>query len=349
MNSIRTTISCIFLLSFMAAGLTHARAALAGHDAVEPAGAAQVAANDTGVQTGATTQPPAKNQKAATSGADDDSAKLGPRIASRIAKISKLRTMMEEKVGLTSAQKTKIDRLFEDFIDDTKNSTNANKRRKDPNTPPNKIFPPSMRDLEKQLQKAKESGDEAAVERIRQEIKILKKEPPMPSDDHSSVLIEKITDELNPDQRPVFAQVVARWQAIAPRGPRTGPFQQLRRALQDPEVGLSEADRASIDKILADTLKSVRSGSIKSGPDKMAEAVEKARVVIYEKLTPQQRAKVDANLKMFRAEEKEWDDSQHRGPHRVDRPKDRTKTDAKKEPIDKSPTSKPESPKPDDE
>ena len=332
MNSARTTISHIILLSSMVAGLTHARVALAGGDAAKPAGTPQAAADNSNAQPGATVQPPAKDPKAAASNAVDDSEKFGPRITQRITKINKLRQMMEEKVELTSEQKKKIGRLFDDFIEDTKNS--SPKRAKDPNTPSNKIFPPTMRDLEKQLQKAQEAGDEAAVEKIRQEIKILKKEPATPADDHSPILIEKITAELKPEQVAAFENVVERWKAVSPRGPRTGPFQQLRRALQDPEVGLSEAEKTTVEKILTDTLQSVREGGERN-PEKMAQAVEKARVVIYEKLTPQQRSKVEANLKAFKAEEKGLDDSKYRGPHKVDKPKKDTKAGPKKESTDK--------------
>ena len=333
MNSRRTTFGRIIVLSAMAAaGLTHARVALAGGDAAEPLGAPQAAADNSNAQSGATVQPPAKDPKVAASNAAGDLDKFGPRITHRITKTNKLRQMMEEKVELTSAQKTKIGRLFDDFIEDTKNS--SPKRAKDPNTPSNKIFPPTMRDFEKQLQKAQEAGDEAAVERIRREIKILKKEPATPSDDHSPILIEKITAELKPEQVAAFENVVERWKAVSPRGPRTGPFQQLRRAIHDPEVGLSEAEKTTVDKILTDTLQSVREGDERN-PEKMAQAVEKARVVIYEKLTPQQRSKVEANLKAFKAEEKGLDDSKYRGPHKVDKPKKDTKPGPKKESTDK--------------
>ena len=248
--------------------------------------------------------------------------------------------MMDEKVELTSVQKTKVDRLFSDFIEDTKN--NAPAHRHDQTRPDNKIFPPLIPQLQRQLEKAQEAGDTAAVERIRGEIALLKKGPLTPPDDHSDVLIEKVKAQLNPDQVPAFEKVVERWKAVTLRGPRMGPFQQLRRALQDPEVGLSESEKADADKVLQDTLKSFQSDPDRS-PAKMENAADKARSTICEKLTPLQRSKIEADLKMFKAEEKELRNSKYRALKRVDtlEPKD-AKGAAKPDSPDKKDTAKPD-------
>lgn len=326
MNSTRTTMGCIIALSMVAAGLANARPALAGQGENGPTGTAQLAADNAKAGGGATTQAPAADPKAGTSKPGAESPKLGVRVQSRIVKIDRLRKMMDEKVELTSVQKTKIDRLFGDFIEDTKN--NVPSRRGDQIKPDNKIFPPEIPQLQRQLEKAQEAGDTAVVERIKADIALLKKEPLTPLDDHSDVLIEKVRAQLNPDQVPAFEKVVERWKAISPRGPRTGPFQQLRRALHDPEAGLSESEMADADKILQDTLKSVQSDPDRS-PEKMEVAVAKARYAIYDKLAPAQRSKIEADLKMFKEQEQNLDDSKSRGPNRVDKPKTK---DAKQTP-----------------
>jgi hypothetical protein len=331
---------CIIALSMVVAGFAKARPALARHGASGPTGTARVVADDTKAGGGATTQAPAAGPKAGSSKTLAVSPKPGVRMQARIAQINKLREMMDEKVELTSAQKTKVDGLFSDFIEDAKNTVPL--RRKDSTKSDNKTSPPQIPQLQRQLEKAQEAGDTAAVERIRGEIALLKKEPPTPTDDHSDVLIEKVKAQLNPDQVPDFEKVVERWKAIAPRGPRSGPFQQLRRALHDPEVGLSESEKADADKVLQDTLKSFQSDPDR-GPEKMEKAVDKARSTISEKLTPLQRSKIEADLQMFKAEQKELNDSTNRGPNRVDKPKTKdAKGTTKPESPDKKDTAKPD-------
>jgi len=327
MNSARTTIRFIVLLSIMTAGLAHTGVGFAAGDAPGPGGVGQ-SRGDSIAQTGPTVQPPSKNPKAAAPRAAAGKEVFGPRFEYRISNINKLRAMMEEKIELTPEQKAKINGLFNDFIEDMRN--NSPQRSRDPNTPANKVYPPSMRDLEKQLKSAEEKGDDAATEKIRREITILKKEPSTATEDYSPVLIEKVAAELKPEQAATFASVVERWKAVSPRGPRTGPFKQLRRALLDPEVGLTEAERATVEKVLNDALKSGRAGGDRNA-EKMAEAVEKARAVIFEKLTPEKREKVEANLKAFKAEERNLDDSKSRGPRRVGMPKQDKKAGGLKE------------------
>ena len=320
MNSTRTTMGCIIALSMVVAGFANARPALAGHGASRPTETAQVVADDTKAGGGATTQAPAAGPKARSSKNLAVAPKPGAPMPARIVRINKLREMMDEKVELTSAQKTKVDGLFSDFIKDAKNTV------------------PHQR----QLQTPREAGDTAAVERVGGEIRPLKKEPLPPTGDPSEVLIEKVTAQLNPDQVPAFEKVVERWKAITPRGPRTRPLLQLRRALQDPEVGLSESEKADADKVLKDTLKSLQSDPDRN-PEKMEKAADKARSTICEKLTPLQSSKIEANLKMFKAEQKELNDSTDRGPNRADKPKtEDAKGAAKPDSPDKKDAAKPD-------
>jgi hypothetical protein len=310
---------CIIALSMVVAGFANARPAFARHDASRPTETAQVVADDTKAGGGATTQAPAAGPKARSSKTLAVAPKPGVPMPARIVRINKLREMMDEKVELTSTQKTKVDGLFSDFIEAAKNT------------------PPVRR-----LEKPREAGDTAAVERVGDEIRPLKKELLPPTGDPSEVLIEKVRAQLNPDQVPAFAKVVERWKAITPRRPRTGPLLQLRKALQDPEVGLSESEKADADKVLKDTLKSLQSDPDRN-PEKMEKAADKARSTICEKLTPLQCSKIEADLKMFKAEQKELNDSTDRGQNRVDKPKtEAAKGAAKPDSPDKKDAAKPE-------
>ncbi|MFH1107821.1 MAG: hypothetical protein V1790_01295 [Planctomycetota bacterium] len=319
MNSTRTTMGCIIALSMVVAGFANARPAFARHDASRPTKTAQVVADDTKAGGGAATQAPAAAPKARSSKTLARAPKPGVRMQARIVQINKLREMMDEKVELTSTQKRKVDGLFNYFIKTAKNAV-----------------------PQRQLQTPPEAGDTAAVERVGGEIRPLKKEPLPPTDDPSEVLIEKVRAQLNPDQVPAFEKVVERWKVITSLGPRTGPLLQLRRALQDPEVGLSESEKADADKVLRDTLKSLQSDP-DCNPEKMETAADKARSTICEKLTPLQRSKIEANLKMFKAEQKELNDSTNQGPNRVDKPKtEDAKGAAKPDSPDKKDAAKPD-------
>jgi hypothetical protein len=319
MNSTRMTMGCIIALSMLVAGFANAQPALAGHGASGPTGTAHVVADDTKAGGGATTQAPAGGPKVGSSKTLAVAPKPGARVQARIVQINRLREMMDEKVELTSAQKTKVDGLFSDFIEDAKKTVPV-----------------------RRLEKPREAEDTAAVERAGDEIRPLKKEPLNPTDDHSNVLIEKVKAQLDPNQVPAFEKVVERWKAIAPRGPGSGPLLRLRRALQDPEVGLSESEKADADKVLQDTLKSFQSDPDRS-PEKTEKAADKARATICEKLTPLQRSKIEANLQMFKVEQKELNDSTDRDPNLVDKPKtEDAKGTVKPDSPDKKDAAKPD-------
>ncbi len=274
--------------------------------------------------------PAASDNKGPAAGSDAD--KLGPRFEANIAKLNKLRRMMDEKLELSPAQRGTIGRLLDTFISELKENK-AIKKRSAPKQP-STIYPKSVPQLEEDLKKAQADNDTEKMEKIRQQIGQIKREPPTPMDDETAALFEKLRDELKPDQKEKFEKVVARWKAITPRGPRTGPFQQLRRAVMDPEVELTEAQKTGTEAIFNETLRVVRLDGERD-PAKVADAVDEAKAKVFEKLTPEQQAKVNANLKMFRAEEKGYDESKFRGPKAVKKPVEKAKGDGDKPADDK--------------
>lgn len=242
---------------------------------------------------------------------------MGPRVQVQIANIHRLRKMMDEKIQLSPSQTATIDRLFEDYVEDVKNT--AVRKKADARQPTeNKVLPPTMAQLEKERSLAKARGDQEKFDELGKKMSALRKDPVLLSDSGTEFLTAKIKAELKPDQSAAFDVVLDRWNLIVPRGPRTGPFQQLRRALKDPEVGLSAGQQKEADDLLQQALKTVRSGQ--SSPEKLAEEVEKVKTVVFEKITPEQRKKLEAILRLFKETEKEYDDSKYRGPHAVKRP-----------------------------
>lgn len=318
MNRSRMTIGRMMVFGAAWTGLAVTRLAFPQQDATSGAGARQPTSDDAKPQTG--TPPPVGEAKTASSERTDDSSKLGPWVREMIAPVYRLRQKMDEKIVLNSAQRAKIAQLFDDFLEDTKN--NDPSRRNNPNKPANKIFPPDLRELEEKLKQSQRTGDDAEAAKLRSQIAMIGLERPHMDRDHSPILIERIAAELNPAQAQVFQKIVEQWRAVdrpRPPIPRPGPLQLLRRALLDPEVGLSEKDRAMVNDNLGETLKSVQTDK-EYVPDKMAKAVQKAQVVIFEKLTPDQRRKAETKLEMLKAEEKKWAESNYLDPNRDGKP-----------------------------
>lgn len=235
---------------------------------------------------------------------------LGPRAAIRVQNVHRLRQMMDEKIQLSGQQAAAINRIFDDYIGDIKESYKGNKRPSNPNHQ-NKVIPLTMAQLQREKQAAEAAGDKAKIDETNQAMSNLRREPQTPGENFSGLLAAKIRQELKPDQIPVFDKVVERWELIVPKGPRTGPVQRLRRALKDPEVGLSAEIQKEVDERLQEALKAARRGA-ESSEEKMEAEVNKAQEDIFVKLTPEQRKKVEANMRAFKDVERQYDDSKAR-------------------------------------
>lgn len=231
----------------------------------------------------------------------------GPRVALRIDNAQRLRQMMEEKLKLSPQQSSAINRVFDDYIGDLRN--NYNKKRDDrTERPDNKVLPPTIKQMERERASAESIGDKNRAEELNREISNRRREPVLQGDSHIDSLRAKIVEHLKDSQVAEFDKLLDRWKAIVPRGPRTGPFQRLRRALKDPEVGISAEKDKEFDEILTESLKSGRTGK-EGSREQIGQEVEKAKTKIFAQLTPDQRKKVDANLRMFEQVEKQYDDS----------------------------------------
>lgn len=311
MTSTHKTIGRMMIFGTAVAGLTSARFAFGGYVMTEPGGATQATVEDTKAPIGAAGSPTTKDQKLPSSNPRDASPVLAPWRQRYIANVKKLREMIEEKLESSSAQKEKIGGLFDDFIAEIKK--NPSMRQFVPNQPPNKINPQDLRVMEEKMRQAQQTGDNAAVEKLRENINVLKKEPPASSGDRTYLWIEKIRAELKPDQGEAFQKTVESWEAIAARIPLVGPYMSLRRALRNLELGLSKEDLAALDLIMDNTMWAILSNTQSVTNESLAEIAVKAQIAVNEKLTPEQQAKVEADVKMFDAEKKRAHDSIYSG------------------------------------
>lgn len=115
-------------------------------------------------------------------------------------------------------------------------------------------------------------------------------------------LVQLIIDELRPEQEAPFRAIVGRWNVLRPR-PVDGPLRRLRRAIRDPQVGLSEAERTVAVNALTSFRTTLSRAERKRVPP---EASEKALAVVLETLAPQQAARLQATLAVLEAHQEEW-------------------------------------------
>ncbi len=267
MNSIRLFIGHLTILSCVAAGPERPHTSTEG-GGIKPVLANDAATNHLQNQTAETKPQTPSDAKTASAPNSNDLSGLGPYAIQQIVNIKQLRKRIQENLQLTSSQASNIDRLCASFIDQTIKVAGAQQKTAD--APTDK----------------RQSGG-------------LK-------EDHSPEWIAKIKAELNPDQVPVFEKVAKRWSDLKTFAPRSAPLQQLRRAIQDPEVGLTDAQREEFDALLTKTRKSIRVDGERPSPATRAETAEKTRDAIYEKLTPEQKAKMAEDLRIFGEEAEEY-------------------------------------------
>lgn len=311
MTSRRTTIGSMMILGAALAGLTDARIAFGRQDTPVPAGAPQATAEDTKAQADAT--PPAEIPKPAPPAGSDNSSPLGPLKRRHVANVNKLREMIEEKIELDAAQKENIGRLFDDFLADIRKSPPM--RKLVPGLSPDIIINrPDARAVEEKTRQAQQAGDAAAADKLPEQINAPQKVFPASPGDRTPLWIEKIRVEMKPDQGEAFQKTVEQWEAVAARIPILGPYMSLRRALWNPEVGLSQQELDALDVVLDDTMWACFSKTEVVTAETYAEIVEKAQVAVNRKLTPQQQAKVEANVKIYDAAMKRVRDSALLGP-----------------------------------
>jgi len=295
-------------------------------------------------------KPATKQAKADANGVKPED---GPRVALRIDNAHRLRVMMEEKIKLSPQQAAAINRVLDDYVDDLRNNFQRPKAGV-PRRAGNKVLPPTIAQMEREKVTAEAIGDQNRIKELNQEISNRRREPMLPGDDHADSLRAKIVPHLKDDQVAVFDKVMERWHLIIPKGPRTGPFQRFRRALQDPEVGISAERREAFDEILKVALKAGRTGK-EGSRAKLEQEVERAKSTIYAKLDAEQRKKIDANLRLFEEIEKQYDDSIDRARAKgvSKRKPDRTRDDgaepvgtAEPDKADSKATEKPAAPQP---
>jgi len=196
-----------------------------------------------------------------------------PRVRHALYQGAVLRLMIEQRVGFTASQKEEFARLFEGFV--------AEARQNPADDIPHHV-PLVEHDADQSGSLPKVNLGVVSV------------------DVNVARFVQKTKELLKPEQAATFDRTLRRWAMFCPAsGPRTGPLQQLRNAVEDPDMGLSASQAPAVAKILGDAFAEMREiGSVPS-PEVVAEAAGKARVAVFEKLTAEQKTRVNENIKIL--------------------------------------------------
>lgn len=239
-----------------------------------------------------TAQPP----EATSIGDDAGSAKLASHAPSKaavrrqIARLNKLRTAVNKELGLSSSQRSAIDRLFRDYIDTLGGSrgrlhpfgTGASDRDE-------------MASLRTRMRAARKAKDERAARRLREEFRakmnMRKTAVALSLDD----FLRKVDALLRARQRTAFQKLVRNAQVRQGRQrSQNGDLRKLWRAVSRPAVGLSDQQRRAITLIIRDSADAMAQ-SRREGGD-IAEITAQVRLEVLGELTNSQRIKMEVAL-----------------------------------------------------
>ena len=178
--------------------------------------------------------------------------------ARRTFRLAKLERLMGQELSLSQQQIVAIQRVLQRYnaeLDATVADLKAlgKRRARDSRTDLNE-----RNEFKPKLKAARQAGDEAIVNRPTNQVlqgtlsstslaPIAMKLLSAPTE-----LYEHLSAELHPSQRGQFDRLVQRWWTLYPQQPIEYPLGRLLRAVTDPELRISVAQRMTLRKLVAD-------------------------------------------------------------------------------------------------
>jgi hypothetical protein len=217
----------------------------------------------------------------------------------RIAELFRLHDLLRGRLEPSVEQRNAIERLFDGYIRDIREGRVNPARSRATFADESKM--PRLYQLQDQLTAATNAGDKATVQQVVESIRILKVDPAPIRPPRHFDFVDTVAAEMKPEQRERFYDTIRRWRTLEPgRTSRDAPIRVLRRALRDPELGLPPERRDTVDKIVVAAMKSVPIRE--RDPAALAEAEAKARAEVLERLTDEERTKLQSTLAWYRDE-----------------------------------------------
>jgi len=217
----------------------------------------------------------------------------GPRSESRIrrqiAQLTKLQTAMKKKLDLSRQQEEAIDQLFKDYFRGLKDK----KSRPKP-FGANRGDAEALAALRKKMTEAYKKGDNETLQKLREELREKMRPRSAGVAASMSQLFSQVADELDEEQRPKFRNLTRRLRIGSASRPPGGELRVLWRAVMRPDISLSGEQRKTARDLLRDGFVAI--GEVESDDDKVKEITARVQADIFEKLTAEQRAKVETAL-----------------------------------------------------
>lgn len=207
-----------------------------------------------------------------------------------VISLKRLQAAMKQQLDLTRKQTVAVDQLFDEYTQRLKEQRKAPHNADESGT----AEAQELKALRDELVKARKAGDVEAVRRARAALGEKMRARVGRASALTDELVKKLGEQLNEEQRPKFQRIAFRLGIGERRGPAGIPLRRLSRALMRPVVGLSAEQQRSVRAIIREGFNE----SLAAGSDaqKAKEVTARVQAKVFEKLTPEQRAKVEAEL-----------------------------------------------------
>lgn len=211
------------------------------------------------------------------------------RIRRQVVQLTKLQTAMKKELDLSHNQEEAINQIFKDHLRALKETKSRQRpfgvKPEDAN---------ELRQLREKMVKAHKNGDQENLEKLREEFREKMQSRSTTGAVTISQFLKRVEAELNEEQRPKFRNLTRRLRIGSAARTRSGELRALWRTVMRPDISLSDEQRQTIHGILRDGFVAI--GEVESDSDEAKEITARVQADIFEKLTAEQRAKVEAAL-----------------------------------------------------
>lgn len=221
--------------------------------------------------------------------------------ARRAFRLTKLERLLRQELSLSQQQTIAIQRVLQRYTAELDATVAALKGFAKQPASGIRVDLDELQELKAKLEAARRAGNEANVDRLTNQI--LYGAPSKPSLAPAALtllsapteLYERLSAELRPNQRAKFDRLVQRWWTLYPQQPMEYPLGRLLRAVNDPELGISNEQRLTLRKLLADASSDLH--PMFADKTLVSDQYKKVLRSISKSLTPKQQAHFRSTLK----------------------------------------------------
>lgn len=235
----------------------------------------------------------------------------------RIVQLRRLWNDVKARIILSPEQVVDVDRRFEAYIQYYKEGKyNPLDSRPSPLDPGH---PEELREIYANLEAAKKKGNLIEMEQREEELtEYLRRSPPIgPLRDQR--FLGELGSVMKPDQFRAYVDVVARWRKLHPRVPGDDAYRRLYRAVDDPDLKVTEEQKQFIDAVLSAARKRMGPPGERKVEQTELEA-QKAKEEIFTKLTDEQKKQVEKTIALYKEDDEVYATMKSNAPKAADPP-----------------------------